>query len=60
MEEAGLISSDDDENDEFLLDPLHKQDYNAWKKGDIINQDRESDEIDWDAVRAECVNQSVS
>ena len=60
LEEAGLISSCEDENDDFLLDPLHKQDYNDWKKGNIIKRDIESDEIDWDAVREECVNQSVS
>ena len=54
LEEAGCISSDEEENGEFLLDPLHKQDYNAWKKGNVISE-RTEEGVDWDDVRNKCV-----
>ena len=47
LEDAGLISHDEDDDGEFLLGPLHKQDYKEWTKGNISEQNA-AEEVDWD------------
>ena len=59
LSEAGLISSAEEDNGESLIDPLHKEDYNAWKKGEVFLQDEEEG-VNWDNVRDICVRNSVS
>ena len=59
FEAAGIINADDD-NDEWMLDPLHKVDYRQWVRGEIQFDEEEVEGIDFNEVRQTCVDQTVS